>query len=460
LFWNADLTAAVLVIVSPFPPQSGEFMSRRLVVLAAVLSICITSALGAATKTWTGASSANWSDPANWSPSGAPAPGDSLIFPAGAPNRTLNNDLPAGFSVGAMTFNDVYTLNGNDLALGGNVFVDYSVATFDCNVGLKLVSSVSIAGSQKFTINGPVDVNGQTLISGRLTLNGPLNGVGSISGHGDLNLRAGGTFSGTSSSGVNVVGSMPDMNVVTESSPVGGGWVEGSGTLGAVNAAFVSPGDDPSVQRNAHTIGVLNTKSLTIVVAYYVDLTPASGSDSIHVTGTVHVAGQLDVSLPSGSPAIGQSFTIIDNDGSDPISGTFSGLPEGTKIIGNGFAYRISYVGGDGNDVVLTFETGGKRSWTGAASANWSNPANWSPQGAPVPAEDLLFPAGAAHRRRPGGRLQRADIRLQRRNQVVGPGASHWNPIHVRRPFRRQRTECQRRRVFHLCGAPQWQRHH
>ena len=55
--------------------------------------------------------------------------------------------------------------------------------------------------------------------------------------------------------------------------------------------------------------------------------------------------------------AAGQSFVIIDNDASDPISGTFAGLPEGAPIndfLGSGLSAVISYQGGDGNDVVLT----------------------------------------------------------------------------------------------------------
>jgi hypothetical protein len=58
----------------------------------------------------------------------------------------------------------------------------------------------------------------------------------------------------------------------------------------------------------------------------------------------------------SGSfkPTNGVSFVIIDNDGADPVLGTFAGLPEGTVFGGDGLPFRISYVGGTGNDVVLT----------------------------------------------------------------------------------------------------------
>src|SRR5207237_681002 len=47
-------------------------------------------------------------------------------------------------------------------------------------------------------------------------------------------------------------------------------------------------------------------------------------------------------------------FTIINNDGSDPINGTFAGLSENATVATyGGFAYKIHYAGGDGNDVVI-----------------------------------------------------------------------------------------------------------
>ena len=56
----------------------------------------------------------------------------------------------------------------------------------------------------------------------------------------------------------------------------------------------------------------------------------------------------------------GKTLTLIRNTGSGPINGTFVGLPEGTvrHVVSDTdpvvFEYRISYVGGDGNDVTLT----------------------------------------------------------------------------------------------------------
>jgi autotransporter-associated beta strand protein len=61
----------------------------------------------------------------------------------------------------------------------------------------------------------------------------------------------------------------------------------------------------------------------------------------------------LEVALSYDAP-IGQLFAIIDNDGADPVIGTFRNLPEGARAIFDDVVWQITYQGGTGNDVVLT----------------------------------------------------------------------------------------------------------
>ncbi|HXI54229.1 MAG TPA: lectin-like protein [Candidatus Saccharimonadales bacterium] len=71
-----------------------------------------------------------------------------------------------------------------------------------------------------------------------------------------------------------------------------------------------------------------------------------------------------DVSLSSGrllpsagfNPQAGQIYTIVEKTCPGPITNEFLG-PEGTVTTLNGMPVRISYVGGDGNDVTLTVVT-------------------------------------------------------------------------------------------------------
>ena len=49
-----------------------------------------------------------------------------------------------------------------------------------------------------------------------------------------------------------------------------------------------------------------------------------------------------------------QSFVIFDNRFSGAVSGFFDSLPEGQLLVTAATTMQITYVGGDGNDVVLT----------------------------------------------------------------------------------------------------------
>jgi hypothetical protein len=69
--------------------------------------------------------------------------------------------------------------------------------------------------------------------------------------------------------------------------------------------------------------------------------------------GSVTLGGTLALS-ESGTPAVGSAFTLVQNGGSASPGSVFAGLPEGATIVVNGQTYKISYAGGDGNDVVLT----------------------------------------------------------------------------------------------------------
>jgi autotransporter-associated beta strand protein len=88
---------------------------------------------------------------------------------------------------------------------------------------------------------------------------------------------------------------------------------------------------------------------------FVVDIPAIASFDRLNVTGTVALGhATLDVTSASSFPP-GARFTIIDNDGIDPVTGTFAGLPEGASFTTtSGVVFQITYQGGSGNDVVLT----------------------------------------------------------------------------------------------------------
>lgn len=132
-----------------------------------------------------------------------------------------------------------------------------------------------------------------------------------------------------------------------------GGILKGTGTVGVLTidaGGNLAPGLSP---------GCLNSGNLTLSGTYQFEVggtTACSGYDQIKVTGTVNVSGgTLEATLYNGFvPSVGQSYTIIDNDGVDAVTGTFDGIAEGGEYTNQGVTYTITYEGGDGNDVVLT----------------------------------------------------------------------------------------------------------
>lgn len=92
------------------------------------------------------------------------------------------------------------------------------------------------------------------------------------------------------------------------------------------------------------------------------------GADQIKAVGTVNLGnGTLSVIRYEGFvPKAKDSYVIIDNDGADAVNGTFKDLPEGATFTNSdGGVYKISYKGGDGNDVTLTVVTAPKTPNTG-----------------------------------------------------------------------------------------------
>ena len=78
--------------------------------------------------------------------------------------------------------------------------------------------------------------------------------------------------------------------------------------------------------------------------------------DQLLVAGTVTLQGGLSIDGTfTDTGTSGDTITLIDNDSTDPVVGTFDGMPNGTAVTLNGQTWRLLYDGGDGNDVVLAF---------------------------------------------------------------------------------------------------------
>lgn len=356
---------------------------RVLARIAALALAAGVSFANAAQLTWTGSASNLWSNAGNWDPAAVPGSGDILTFPAGASNLANTNDIP-GLLVGSMFMpGNGYTLSGNSITI------------------LNQLSSTT-AGVN--TIALPIDVPGATLASAGGTTDFILRLTGGISGNGTLtvpfpllSVAGSGVFSGTfdlQGGPLRLEGaSFPSAQVTASHT---GNGVVGNGTLGAVSVARLSPGPSSAVNTSIQNgIGVLQTGNLS-GNDFDIDLngTVAGVShDQVVVNGTVSLSGSLNLSI-GFIPAPGQVFKIIDNDGADPVTGTFAGLPQGASVTVGSFTLQVSYAGGDGNDVTLTVLT---KAWSGAVNGLWSEPGNWGGV-LPVNGDTLVFPPGASNK--------------------------------------------------------------
>ena len=199
-------------------------------------------------------------------------------------------------------------------------------------------------------------------------------------GSGMLALGGANTYTGatTVSAGtLLVIGSIISATTVESGANFGG-----SGTVGTVsvqNGGTLAPGPSFGVPELRVTYGTLSTQALSLVAGATLEIEiarplPAPGPDQfdrLNVTGSVSLGGAtLDVALLGGySPPTGAAFVIVDNDGTDPISGTFAGLPEGAIVTAGANRFSITYRGGtNANDVVLTSLNEAPVASNGAAS--------------------------------------------------------------------------------------------
>ena len=132
-----------------------------------------------------------------------------------------------------------------------------------------------------------------------------------------------------------------------------GGVISGDITGGEFDVyGVVSPGNNSISKITARTFALMESS------VYKMKILNKDHYDQIDVSYGAGLAnGRLDLTyLEGGVIKKGDTFTIINNRGTSPIDGSamFKDLPEGAEVTVGGAIFKISYVGGDGNDVVLT----------------------------------------------------------------------------------------------------------
>ncbi|HVE73418.1 MAG TPA: VCBS repeat-containing protein [Thermoanaerobaculia bacterium] len=350
------------------------FPSRAVTLLALVL---LASATSAATRTWTGASGTLWTDAGNWQGGVAPAPGDALVFPRTAPNLTNTNDYPVdtifhSLSLGPDNQSTAATINisGNRLRVTNGVILGHYFQFFVSLPQVDPVGTQAWGGDGSLTIAGSPNLTMTTSIPAATTVN--INHVfGSITLGGAGSLATGNRtlltlymtgFTGTVSTtnqqlplGVFVDNSnAPVATLLSTGAPCEMQCQHGLTIRNSVLGTVQSTGGKVHLNdaTQSSTVSVLDMNGAAQLVAFAStgSPTPLTVLDTLSLGGaSLHFTAMEPIPMAT-------TKVLIDNQTANPVSGTFAGLPEGSRIIASGTNqhFAISYEGGDGNDITLT----------------------------------------------------------------------------------------------------------
>jgi len=281
----------------------------------------------------------------------------------------------AGNELGPITFNGAITLAANNslaanasstinLANGANVLTTSGTGTIS-------LTAANITGGGSVSTGAGLTVSNTGTTS---TLSGVIAGPGGLTklGAGTLALLGTNTYTGATAVSLgrlNINGSIDSNTTVSGGATLGGtGTINSTKTL-TVNDGVLAPGTSPGIFNTGNVI--LNGNSTFAVEDG--GTTPgnlATNYDQLNVTGTVSLGNAtLNLSPLGFTPSAGQTFVIINNDGTDLTTGNFTlgtggtdenggSLAEGdtiTNFLGSALEATITYQGGTGNnDVVLT----------------------------------------------------------------------------------------------------------
>jgi len=259
--------------------------------------------------------------------------------------KALTNTIQvAGLNAGTGTI----TLEGGNFISSAseivhdNSSINLNGGTWDLNNKSETVAS--LIGSSNITLgSGSITISGSTVDN----YSGTLSGTGNFTrtGSGSTTFISANTYTGKTF----VLGGSLILNANQASDfIVDGGTLSGSATIGKLEAKSGSV--SPSLLLS-NDLSLSGRSALNLTIR---GTSPGAGNDQIVTHGTVTL-GDAALNL-SGSVNLktGEELILVNNDGVDPVSGTFKGIANNQIITIQGTSYRFKYDGGDGNDITLT----------------------------------------------------------------------------------------------------------
>jgi len=289
-------------------------------------------------------------------------------------NLTLSGSLQTQVGVGSDIYN--LTLSGPTNQIGGSgVFANTGLITlgnsnsssflFNGGIsesgggGVVAQGSFVASGAVSFVSNFKVNGNNVGIVTLDLGSDSIFNGLVDVQASETINKNGVGTLRLITNTGSSFKGTM----VVNQGTAIfsdnfssmakltiSGGIVSGAGSVGNLNgfAGIVAPGD---------SVGTLATGNFSLnslmTLSLQVGTTSNGVNDKVSVNGAVSLNNATLSVITGNFITLGTTYTIIQNDGTDVVNGTFLNLPEGASYTSGNTIFTVSYKGGTGNDVTL-----------------------------------------------------------------------------------------------------------